>query len=166
MSVIVSLRSSESERRWCGFTPRGGKHRWSQQPLSDGRSKALQLRGSPTPANHDEAWEATPPLESLLCIQRGTVERALRKKKKSWRFRDHKLHLIICWLSSSGTERVYHYKVGFIRPQRRSAAEIGTTWSARLERPALESSAPFGSSLTHLQLCGGHFMTPPEVTAQ
>lgn len=48
ISVIVSLRSSESEWRWCGFTPRGGKQRRSQKPLSDSRSKALELRGAPT----------------------------------------------------------------------------------------------------------------------
>ncbi|KAL7407784.1 hypothetical protein ABVT39_013618 [Epinephelus coioides] len=41
--VIVSLRSSESERRWCGFTPRGGKHGRGQQPLTDSRSKAPKL---------------------------------------------------------------------------------------------------------------------------
>lgn len=35
--VIVSLRSSESERRWCGFTPRGGKHGRGQWPLTDSR---------------------------------------------------------------------------------------------------------------------------------
>lgn len=51
ISVIVSLRSSESERRRCGFTPRGGKHGRGQRPLSDGRSQALQHRGTPTAAN-------------------------------------------------------------------------------------------------------------------
>lgn len=39
--VIVSLRSSESERRWCGFTPWGGKHGRGRKALTDGRSKAL-----------------------------------------------------------------------------------------------------------------------------
>lgn len=42
--VIVSLRRSESERRWCGFTPRGGKGGRGHKPLTDGRARL-----SPTP---------------------------------------------------------------------------------------------------------------------
>lgn len=121
-------------------------------------------------------------LESLLCIQRGTTERSDRKKGKSnseaekthggrarsegggggyvlllirsWRFRGHKLHLISCWLSSSGADRVCNFKVGFIRTQRWSAVEIWTICGARLETPALEFSALFPRVLTPL------FITP------
>lgn len=94
--VIVSLRSSESERRWCGFTPRGGKHGRGHKPLTDGRSRL-----SPTPPSNQRPRRPmrlalSPPIKAkqpiaanqgrtlqlLLWIQRGTTERSRRKKGK------------------------------------------------------------------------------------
>lgn len=93
--VIVSLRSSESERRWCGFTPRGGKHRRGQQPLTDSRSKAPQVRGArrarndqwgqslTRPSNHDsQSRRVMGGLWKRCCVHPTWDYGAIAQKKK------------------------------------------------------------------------------------
>lgn len=105
--VIVSLRSSESERRWCGFTPRGGKRGRGLQPLTDGRSKALpnsaaqpapattnQMRAKPAhrgqPANRSGPGEGPPATVVDPTWDHGTIaERGEKRKSNSRKEKTH-----------------------------------------------------------------------------
>lgn len=73
--VIVSLRSSESERRWCGFTPRGGKRGRGLRPLTDGRSKALpNSAAQPTTGQSTNLVRAKPAHRGELANRSGPGE--------------------------------------------------------------------------------------------
>lgn len=132
--VIVSLRSSESERRWCGFTPRGGKHGRGRKPLTDGRSKALtdsaawpepattnQVRARPAhqreAANGGGAGEDP----SVTVVDPTWDHGAIAEKKRKSNSRKEKTHGVVTRSERRGT-------IFFFWPDRRGFVTAVCTW--------------------------------------